>query len=415
MQPDWTLNGRRSWAPIVALGLYTITAYGTWAYGFGVLLEPLVSDTGWSRSAVGATYGLAMALSGLLAFPAGRLLDRFGPGVVFALHIVVGSGLMLAAYRAEGQTLFVVLHGLGGGVSGATGFYAMTTVMATRVRPDRPDRAIAVLTMIGAFSSPIYLPLVSRLAPAWPWRSVGQTLVVVGMVVAVAAALIVVPADRARSDDRRHSTPATNPLKALIGAGRSPTVRRSLLVYTLAGAASSTLWAYQVPMLAATGLALTTAGTVGGLRGLCQLVGRAGLAGTVERFGTGPLLRAAYLTAAAGAGLLMASGVGWFGRTPVAATVAAVGFAGAAGAGLGAASPLQAIHARNLFDPSDLGLLMGLQGAVVGIGGGAGPILGAALRDATDSWWPTLGLTVVALSIGAALLPRSTDPKPASG
>ena len=61
---------------ITLLGLVTIAAYGTWYYAFGVLLDPILQDTGWSESALSATFALSAAGGGLAAMPAGRLLDQ---------------------------------------------------------------------------------------------------------------------------------------------------------------------------------------------------------------------------------------------------------------------------------------------------------------------------------------------------
>ena len=49
---------------------------------------------------------------------------------------------------ATSAAVFGVLYAVGAGVTGATGFYSVTTVSAARLRPDRPERAIAVLTVL---------------------------------------------------------------------------------------------------------------------------------------------------------------------------------------------------------------------------------------------------------------------------
>ncbi|MDH3295282.1 MAG: MFS transporter, partial [Acidimicrobiia bacterium] len=308
-----------SWVPVYSLGLYTITAYGTWAYAFGVLIEPIRDDTGWAISFLGAIYGAAMAFTGVAAFWTGRLLDRFGPVVPLGLHAVVASGLMLAALATDNPWLFAPLFAIGAGLGGATGFYAMTTVIAARVRPDRPERSIAVLTLVGAFCSPVYLPLTAWLLTVWPWRTVGRTLVAAGVFGAVQAMILA-----GRSYRRTHSlvvtaadggappAPSARSFDALSRAVANPAVRRALLVYFLAGAAASTMWAYQVPILEATGLSLAAAGTFGGLRGFCQLFGRVGLTTAVERFGSTALLQVAYLATAIGTLALVAGGTGWF-------------------------------------------------------------------------------------------------------
>ena len=414
-----------------SLGIYTITSYGTWAYAFGVLIESIRADAGWSTSFLGSVYGASMALAGLSAFWSGRLLDRFGPMVPLGLHAVVASGLLFAAFATSEAWLFAVLFAAGAGLSGSTGFYAMTTVIATRTRPDRPERAIAVLTLVGAFCSPIYLPVTAWLLTIWHWRSVGQALVVAGAAGAVQAMVFTrshyqkrrrqvqtattAPTRDVKAlgvDPDRHHLPSTRSLDALGRALTNPAVRRALLVYFLAGAAGSTMWAYQVPILEATGLSLAAAGTFGGLRGLFQLFGRMGLTTAVERFGSARLLQAAYLSTAIGSGALIVGSAGWLRSTWITPAMLALIFALTAGSGFGASSPLQAIHARLHFDPGDLGLLMGLQGAVLGLAGGFGPVAGSVMRDISGSWTITISVVLAVLLLSAYLLspPRSQAP-----
>ncbi|MDH4280123.1 MAG: MFS transporter [Acidimicrobiia bacterium] len=405
---DW-----HGWLPVWSLGLYTITAYGTWAYAFGVLIEPISTETGWSTSFLGSVYGVAMLLTGLSAFGSGRLLDRFGPMVPLGLHAVVASGLMLAAVSVERRWLFGLLFASGAGLSGATGFYAMTTVIAARSRPDRPERAIAVLTLIGAFCSPIYLPLTAWLLTVWDWRTVARALVLAGVVGAAQAAAITARVRLAPEDEMGGPVrPSARSLDAVKRAVVKPEVRRALIVYFLAGAAAGSMWVYQVPMMVGAGLGIGLAGTLAGFRGFCQIFGRMGLTGAVERHGSARLLQAAYLATAAGGIALLIASIAGADSTALVVVLSLV-FALFAGTGFGASSPLQAIHARLHFDPGDLGLLMGLQGAVLGLAGAAGPIAGAFLRDATGTWTPTIAVVIVILVISTALLrPARRRPSP---
>jgi MFS family permease len=377
------------------------------------LIESIRADTGWSTSFLGAVYGAAMALTGLSAFWSGRLLDRFGPRAPLGVHAVAASGLMLAALDATNPWLFAPLFATGAGLGGSTGFYAMTTVIAARARPDRPDRAIAVLTLVGAFCSPIYLPLTAWLLTVWEWRSVGRALVLAGAVGAAQAIVFTRSSYGAYRGGSPPSgtapsvTPSPRSIDALRRALVNPAVRRALIVYFLAGAAASTVWAYQVPILQATGLSLALAGTLAGLRGFFQVFGRMGLATAVERFGSVRLLQTAYVSTAVGILALLVGLSGSFDGGGL--VIAAVVFAATAGAGFGASSPLQAIHARLHFDPGDLGLLMGLQAAVLGLAGGLGPVVGSILRDLSGGWFVTVGAVLVGLLLSAFLLGRSGE------
>lgn len=381
------------WCGVAALGLATITAYGSWFYGFGVLIGPISEDTGWSTTALGNTYGAAQLITGLGAFIGGRLLDRFGSKGPFSLQAVVGGGMMMASTWATDVWTFAILYAVGAGVTGATGFYHVTTAAASRLRADRPDRAIALLTLIGALCSPIYLPLAAWMVDTTHWRTTARILALATIIGAILAALV---AKGGRSPST--AGPTARPLLVIRNALAVPAIRRMLLVYATAAAAYTSILVYQVPVLNAGGLTLTTAGAVAGLRGFCQIFGRIGLTGLADRFGAGQLLRLSYILSALGVAFMF-----------IATVPTGIAYAVLAGTALGTITPLQAIYARNHFNPTDLGLLMGLQGAAIGIGSAIGPSIGGGLRDLTSTWTPTLLMSVAGLIVATiAIRPPDT-------
>lgn len=385
-------SAKPGWVGVAALGVLTITAYGSWFYGFGVLIGPIHDDVGWSTTSLGLTYGAAQVISGIGAFVGGRLLDRRGGIGPFGLQAVLGGGLMLGATWATSVLLFGALYAVGAGITGATGFYHVTTVAAARLRPDRPDRAIAVLTVIGALSSPIYLPLTAWMVSTWHWRVAARVLALL----AIAGALLAMGLARGGAS-AGDAGPSSNPIAAMRAALALPAVRRMLVVYVSAGVAFASILVYQVPILTSAGLALGAAGAIGGFRGLCQILGRVGLTGAVERHGAGSLLRVSYVVSAVGIAFLL------IGTVP-----AGIAYGLVAGVGLGAVAPLQAVYARSQFEEADLGLLMGLQGAALGLAGGIGPLFGGVMHDITGSWTPTVFMGIATLSFSGWFLGRST-------
>lgn len=61
------------------LGLLTITAYGSWFYGCGVLVQDMSADLGVGVGVLAAVYGAATLVGGVAAVVVGRVLDRRGP------------------------------------------------------------------------------------------------------------------------------------------------------------------------------------------------------------------------------------------------------------------------------------------------------------------------------------------------
>ncbi|MBS1265255.1 MAG: hypothetical protein MAG471_01096 [Acidimicrobiaceae bacterium] len=372
---------------MAALGLLTITSYGSWMYGFGVLIDPISQDMGWSTTTLGITFGAAMLLTGLGSFTGGRLLDHFGGPGPFLVQALPGGGLLLAATWADNPVSFGLLYALGAGITGATGFYHVTTAAAARLRPHRPDQAIAVVTLIGAFCSPIYLPLTAWMVTVWHWRTAARVLALLAVAGGLLTASLTSDARSSRSG------PSLQPLEAIRSALGRPAIQRMMAAYTATGVAFTSVLVYQVPILTASGVSLALAGTIGGLRGLFQFFGRLGLTGLVERHGSGALLRLAFLVSAAGIAFLLV------GSVPAGMT-----FAVLAGLAMGASTPLQSVYARSHFDEGDLGLLMGLQGVSMGLAGALGPVLGGAMHDLSGSWTPTVVMGIVTMALGAWLL-----------
>ena len=114
---------------MAAVSIMTI-AWGT-QRTFGVFLEPILKEFGWTRAAVSASFTLSMLIMGFLSIFAGKLADRFGPR-----RIVIGCGLCLGtAYvltsRLQSLTQFYIFYGVLGGI-GLSGMYAPMMSLAVR-------------------------------------------------------------------------------------------------------------------------------------------------------------------------------------------------------------------------------------------------------------------------------------------
>lgn len=143
--------------PIAVLGLLTICAYGSWYYAFGVLIDPIMSSTGWSESLLAGSFSAGVVLVGVLSLFAGALLDRMGHRVVFALGGALGtSGLVVASWSPNGAVFFASSAIALGGI-GSLGFYHITMATSVRLNPHHGHRAIAILTVWGALASAVFL------------------------------------------------------------------------------------------------------------------------------------------------------------------------------------------------------------------------------------------------------------------
>jgi MFS family permease len=387
--------------PISVLGVLTIVGYGACYYAYGVLIGPISADTRWPDAALGAIFSAALVITGAGGIAAGRVLDRRGPRPIFLLAGIAGAGAMLLASVQGALLPFAIAYAGGCGLVGALGFYHITQAVAARAAPGAAARAIIWLTLFGALSSPVYLPLTAWLTQSAGWRgAIRIEAGTVGVAFLLAAFMIKNPGCA------QPGQPADGPAGLLRAAWRSPPVRAWLAATVVGGAAVNALIVYQVPVTTRAGLPLGIAAAVAGFRGLAQLAGRLPLTTLTGKLGVRTTLVLAYTLAAAVTLLLFAGGT----LAPV------LVLSLLAGAAIGAVYTLQGVYAYELIDPRHLGTLLGIAQAVFAAGGALGPLAAGALLGATGSGTPAITIISAGFAAAGAVLlrGRTTGPAPAS-
>ncbi len=379
--------------PTLALGVLSIVAFGAWFYGYGVLVEPIAEETGWSDGMLGATYGASLLVAGVAGTAVGHLLDARGSRMTFVVLAVTSTAALLGASVAVHQWVFAALGAVGGGLVGAGGYYNATSAVMARLVPSERAHGITVLTLFGAFASPIFLPLIGWTVTEVGWRPTLRGLAVsVGL--AYLAAAFAVPDVRPEEVDRP-------PFLTALAEVRTGRPRRAIVVAVMvAGATSSLIIVQQVPAMTDAGMGLATASAFAGARGLLQLAGRLPLAPVVVRFGARTTLRGSYALMAAGALLLIGAGD----------VVQASLYAVVAGVGIGAMSAAESIHAADVYEGPTMGTHLGVLGLLRGVGGAIGPTVGGLAVDATGSRRPTLVLCAIGGLVSAGVLVRAAEP-----
>lgn len=380
------------------LGIVTICAYGSWYYSFGVLLDPIRVDTGWRESTLAASFSLGTLVTGVGSLLGGRLLDRVGHRFVFAIAGVVTGLALWSASAATDVWLFVVAAAIGQGTLGALGFYHITMTTVVRLHPGSAARAIAVLTLWGAFASAIYLPLAAWSVDQIGWRSTVQVLAVTASAAFIIAAIALPSAPVEEGLER-------SPLRQVIRLAVAPGAARWFAIaVSCGGIAMSTMLVYQVPTMTSLGLSATSAATFAGVRGFAQLGGRLPLGMLLERFGVDRSLQLAFAALGVGGALLAVAD-----DQPT-----ALAFAIVAGVGTGAFSPLQGIKSQEIFAADSLGATMGFYGALMMVVGAAGPAVAGTVADLTgDRRWVSFVVIVAALgAVRSVMLMRRASRVP---
>ena len=289
---------------VSALGLVTIAAYGIAYYSYGVLIDPIRAETGWSSAALGAVFSGALVIGGAGGLAGGRLVDRLGTRPAFLLAGTVGAGTIALSSYQHDLLAFALLYATGCGVIAALGFYHVTQPAAIRTAPGASERAVVWLTILGAFASPIFLPLTAALVKGSGWRDTLRVLA------AIAATVFLTTAASGRGGSRidHSAVRRTTVPNALRDAWGVPGFRRWVLASLISGAAVDVILVYQVPVMMAAGLPIGAAATIGGVRGFAQLGGRVPLSPLLRRLGARQTIVVSFLAGGIGTLFLLASG-----------------------------------------------------------------------------------------------------------
>lgn len=155
-------------------------------HGFGLWLQPVTMDRGWTRE----TFGLALAIQnltwGLVGPFAGMLADRYGAfKVLVAGAVLYAAGLVLMALATSG----LAFHGSAGlliGMAQAGCTYAIVYgVIGRNVVAEKRSWAMGITAAAGSFGQFLMVPVESGLISAFGWQ---EALIILGC-----SALAIVP------------------------------------------------------------------------------------------------------------------------------------------------------------------------------------------------------------------------------
>jgi MFS family permease len=390
------------WRQAILLGLLTVGAYGFSYYSFGVFLEPISTDTGWSKGGLSGAFALGTIIGGSGGLVAGRVLDARGPRPVFITGLTAGSLLILFASSTSSFLTFALAWGAGAGAISACLFYNTTMATTSRLYPGDRATAFTVLTFVGGFALPIFGPLSGFIIDEWGWRPGMRILLVV-------QALLVMPAILFISGDPRTGAKKTQESEtagygSIREAIRSREVVQMTTMFAFGIAAVSAIQVHHVAAFRATGLSLGAAATIAGFRGIMSLPGRATLALVQGRLGTAGATLAVYMLLAIGTLLLI----------PAGSLVFVLVFATITGFVFGTVVPLQGLYSAEILGDRKLGTLLGAQAIVLTLAGASGPLLIGLVADASNSYQPALAL-IVALHAVAILLLLTRPRHPEQG
>ena len=296
------MNRTSDRALILGTALTQTIGWGTLFIPFALMVQPMEAALGWSRAEINGAFTLGILLSGILAIPVGRWVDRQGGQAPLAWGSVLGSA-MLATWAMTDQLWLFYLVWIGLGVAHATALWgpAMAVVVALA---RQPMRVITAITFITGFAGTIFVPLVAALIAGFGWRGALWILAAVQLLPAVTAwwqfagAAPPTPHERSNSDAAYRRTL------------RRPAFWGLALCFAAHAFIGVALGAHLVPLLREAGLPEASVILLVALHGPLQVAARAALyiAGS----------RASTRWVGLGAMLLLPVALAWLGGAPAA-------------------------------------------------------------------------------------------------
>jgi predicted MFS family arabinose efflux permease len=163
---------RLSMTQVLLCGAAIVTLSMGIRHGFGLWLQPITMDRGWTRE----TFAFALAVQNLawgIASPmAGMLADRFGAlRVLMAGGLMYAGGLVLMGLSTSGLA-FTGSAGLLIGIAQSGCTYAVVFgVVARNVAADKRSMAMGVAAAAGSFGQFLMVPVENWLIGGWGWQN----------------------------------------------------------------------------------------------------------------------------------------------------------------------------------------------------------------------------------------------------
>jgi MFS family permease len=381
MDKPFQLTGKTpyyGWVLMVVLGITTIISYGTTQYLFGVLVVPISTTLQWNRASVSGAYALGLIVAGVLGVPIGPLVDRFGARLLMSVGSALAALALIGLAQMQDLFQFYLLWSGGLGLAMALTLYPITFTVVANWFVRKRGTALAVLTLVGGLSSPIYIPLAGALVVRIGWR---ETLVVLGLSQLLLAlplhALVLKrhPEDLGLSPDgepaRLVQETRSLPGISLQEALRSPSFWMLTASLSLVMLGSTVIFVHQVAFLIGRGYDPILAATLSGMLGLVSLPGRYVFNTLSSRMSAQMLLAICVVAQAVGISvLILASSLLWL-----------LLYVIIYGTAYGAFSPLRASVMADHVGRRAYGAITAVQGVPVALCAALGPFVAGWLYD----------------------------------
>ncbi len=377
---------RLSMSQVLLCGAAVVTLSMGIRHGFGLWLQPITMDRGWTRE----TFAFALAVQNLawgLAGPfAGMLADRFGAfRVLLVGSVLYAAGLVLMALSTSGLAFTGSAGLLLGLAQSGTTYAVVYGVIARQVAPEKRSWAMGVTAAAGSFGQFLMVPVENGLIGGTGWQN---ALFILG-----AASLAIVPLAFGLREPPRAAAGGSGQSvgQAVREAFAYPSFRWLTAGYFVCGFQVVFIGVHMPSYLRDRGLGPEVATTALALIGLFNIFGTYGVGWLGQRFPKRHLLSWIYLLRAVVIVLFLAAPLTPWSVYLFAATMGVLW--------LSTVPPTNAIVAQ-IFGVQYMSMLGGFVFLSHQVGSFLGVWLGGKLYDMTGSytivWWISVALGLFA-------------------
>jgi len=188
---------------VLVCGALIVTLSMGIRHGFGLWLQPITQEQGWSRQAFSFALALQNLSWGVIGVFAGMLADKLGAfRVLLAGAFLYGLGLIGMATSST-PTLFALTTGvLIGAAQAGTTYAVIYGVIGRQIPADRRSWAMGVAAAAGSFGQFLMVPVEGQLILHLGWHT--------ALLVLAAAVLLIVPLAWGLREPLHHSATAVH-------------------------------------------------------------------------------------------------------------------------------------------------------------------------------------------------------------
>jgi len=378
---------------LLAMG-FVVLAFNSGArFALSLMLHPMATDLGWSRTTLSSVVTVFMVLSALALPFVGQLVDRFGARAVLAAGVVISGvslglmGLIHAPWHA------VALYGLLFAFGSAATSITPIGVMLSRAYPEKAGMANSIAISGMGVGQLVIVSVLAAQLTSLGWRGAYGMLGLATIVCVLPLVLLV---------GRRFEPPGSSATNGTVPEAGDSSLRHVMLgarfwllaiVYAICGFQDFLVATHVVAFALDEGVGPLLAGNMLAFMGLAGLAGVL-LAGALnDRFGARvPTGLCFVIRVIAFAAILQI-------KDPAVIVAVALGY----GFTFWMTAPLTVVYSRALTSLALLGTLTGIITMIHHVSGGLGALVGARVFDVTGNYDMAM-LIMLATSVLALVL-----------